>query len=286
MKEILQITIKYTGKDVDDGTMSIEDFVPVLQGFASAYGKVVSVKGLTSEHKLRIIGVEKGSLDIVLEVWEWIGENAPQLQTISTLVGSGAIGVVSIILGVLRIKKHIGNKPYTENISKDDSPQIIVTNSKNVKIEFSIEVFKIFKEELLANDFAKIVKPLEKDKIESAQIIVKNKKQKIEETITLEEKPYFDVGTISITETKEAWLTGSFNSLTKSTNKGFFILNDGTRVSYQFATKTPEQFYPFFIYRGPVRVKCIAQVDENLKVTFLDILEIQKLQIELFKEKE
>ncbi len=38
-KQEVSITLKYSGRDVEDGTMSIEDVVPALQGFSSAYGK-------------------------------------------------------------------------------------------------------------------------------------------------------------------------------------------------------------------------------------------------------
>jgi len=282
MKEVLKVKLKYTGSDVDDGTMSIEDILPVLQGFAGAYGTVVNTKGLTSEHKLKIVGVEKGSFDILLEVWQWIGNNSAQLQTISTVVGGATFGIASIIIGVIQLKKHVAGQPYTEKIQGVGNTMISVKNSKNVSIEVPVEVFSIFKEGILDGELAKITKPLEKGRIDSAEIRVEHKKEKIKETITVEEKPYFDISTISVTETKEVWLNGAFNSLTKSTNKGFFLLNDGTRASYRFAMKEPEKFYHFFIYNGPVKVRCIAHLDESLKINSLDIYEVQKLQIELF----
>ncbi|UZE92947.1 MAG: hypothetical protein IB617_02200 [Candidatus Nealsonbacteria bacterium] len=286
MKESLRVTLKYTGKDVDDGTMSIEDIIPVLQGFASAYGKVVSNKGFTSEHKLRIVGVEGGSFDILLEAWEWIGAHSDQIQAISAMLGGGAFTVVTIILGVIQLKKHTGNQPYTEKITGADNTLISVKNSKNVTIEIPVDVFQLFKERILDPDLAKIAKPLEKGRVDSAEIKVIHKKKELKEKITFDEKIYFDTETVSITKTKELWLVGAFNSLTKSTNKGFFILNDGTRVTYRFANENPEELYPYFLYKGPVKVKCKAHIDENLKVTLLDVFEVQKLQAELFNKQE
>ncbi|XOB46484.1 MAG: hypothetical protein ACKKMV_03470 [Candidatus Nealsonbacteria bacterium] len=286
MKESLRVTLKYTGKDVDDGTMSIEDIIPVLQGFASAYGKVVSNKGFTSEHKLRIVGVERGSFDILLEAWEWIGAHSDQIQAISAMLGGGAFTVVTIILGVIQLKKHTGNQPYTEKITGADNTLISVKNSKNVTIEIPVDVFQLFKERILDPDLAKIAKPLEKGRVDSAEIKVIHKKKELKEKITFDEKIYFDTETVSIIKTKELWLVGAFNSLTKSTNKGFFILNDGTRVTYRFANENPEELYPYFLYKGPVKVKCKAHIDENLKVTLLDVFEVQKLQAELFNKQE
>jgi len=40
MSEPTRITLRYRGRDVDDGTMPVDDVVDALQGFAGAYGKV------------------------------------------------------------------------------------------------------------------------------------------------------------------------------------------------------------------------------------------------------
>src|SRR5437016_3219423 len=92
-RQTLQITLKYEGPDVDDGTMSLEDIVPVLQGFASAYGKVASKRGYAGQHRLRITNVRRGSADILLEVWETLGNISNQLTSIQIL-GTVAITVV------------------------------------------------------------------------------------------------------------------------------------------------------------------------------------------------
>ena len=68
-REQIEIHLRYEGPDVDDGTMSIQDIVPVLQGFASAYGKIASSDDPSSTHRLRITGIRRGSADILLEVW-------------------------------------------------------------------------------------------------------------------------------------------------------------------------------------------------------------------------
>ncbi len=282
LKDDIQITLRYKGKEVDDGTMSVEDFIPALQGFASAYGKISLLKELDYQHKLRITGIQKGSLDILLEVWKAIGENAQQLQALGAVTAGGA-AIVMLILEVIKMKKHVEDKPYTEKISATNS--IIITNSQNIDLEFPLEVFNLFKDKLIDSDLAKLVKPLEKDRIDKTEIIAKYDGKTVSQDISVSEKPYFDTTIVDATQTKEVWLNGKFNSLTKSTNKGFLNLTDGTRVSYQFAIEKPENFYKYFIYNGLVKVRCIAHLDENLRVSSIDIYEVQEIQPSLLEEK-
>lgn len=96
MESSAQITLKYEGPDVDDGSMSISDFVPVVQGFASAYGKLANAKGIRSQHNLRVVGISKGSANILLKVWELLGENSGQFESIE-VIGSSALSIVAII---------------------------------------------------------------------------------------------------------------------------------------------------------------------------------------------
>jgi len=282
-KEVLKLRLTYEGPDVKDGSMSVEDIVPALQGFSSAYGKIVSRKGIESKHNIRVTAVEKGSFITLIEVWEWIGSNASQLQAVGAAVG-GATGVVALILQAIQLKKHTKNQPYSEKVSHAPNgvSLISVTNSENVSIEVPVEAFTVFKEGLLDQDLSKIARPVEAQKIDSAKIVAEAGGWRGEESISLQDKPYFDLETVSITKTQEAWLVGRFNSLTKTTNKGSFILTDGTRVPYRLTNENPEDFYPFFIFKGTVKVRCIANMDENLKVSSLDIFEVQKMQSDIF----
>ncbi len=286
-KEALKLHLTYTGPDVDDGSMSIEDIVPALQGFSSAYGKIVAWKGIETKHNIRITGVRKGSFDSLIEVWEWVGNNADHLQAVGAVVG-GATGIVALIMQVIKLKKHTENKPYTEKVAHNTGnvSLISVTNSENVTVDFPLEAFSLFKEKLLDQELSKIARPIESGKIESATIKAEVDNSVIEQSISTKEKPYFELETVSITKTQEVWLTGSFNSLTKTTNKGSFILTDGSRVSYRLASEKPEELYHFFIHKGPVKVRCIANMDENLKVSSLDIFEVQKTQLDIFDSSE
>lgn len=284
MKESLEIILKYSGKEVNDGTMSIEDFLPVIQGFASAYGKVSTNKNLEYEHNLRIVGLEKGSLNILLQAWQLLGDNASQIQSLP-LISSGVKYTVHTIMKIMGLTKHVKKQPYDTKINPVNQT-IIVTNIDKVNLEVPLEIFNLFKDGLIATDLNKMVKPLEEGKIDQTELIVKFDDTEEKEIIIFEEKQFFDTSIVPTATTQETWLIGKFNSLTKSTNRGYFHLSDGTRVSYELKAENPEVLYPFFIYKGAVKARCIVHLDENLKPTSIDIFDIRKLQTELYDQKE
>ncbi|PJE73929.1 MAG: hypothetical protein COV01_03770 [Candidatus Taylorbacteria bacterium CG10_big_fil_rev_8_21_14_0_10_41_48] len=281
--EKVLIELNYEGRDVDNGSMSVEDMVPALQGFSSAYGKIAGLSDLEVRHSLRVTAVEKGSFHILLDVSTFIVQNKDQLEaiasvtTIASLGLSGAIGIVKAIMWTIQLTKHTEKKPYSETINANNQ-SIVVTNSKNVSVEVPIQIFQIFKSGSVSADLNKIVQPLETGKIDSTEIVAKTKQETIKEKILVDEKKFFDVEEIVITKTQEMWLTGMLNSLTKTTNRGFFLLNDGSRISYKLANDKPENLYPFFIHKGLVKVKCVAHMDENLKPAQIDIFDIEKAQ--------
>lgn len=280
MKNSMQIKLKYSGKEVDDGSMSIDDFLPVIQGFSSAYSKIANYYNLEYEQQLRITGIKKGSANILLQAWEKLGEHADQLQAVS-IVGGGVKKTFETILKLIGLAKHTKKQPYTTNLSNNHNCIIVVNNDK-VKQEFPIQVFNMFKEGYVAPELNKIVKPLEEDRIDELEIQGDGEK----EVVLYEHKAYFETESLPATTTQEAWLTGKFNSLTKSTNRGFFILTDGTRVSYEIKAEEPENIYPMFIYKGLVQIFCTAYLDENLKPTLLEIKDAKKVQTALFDKNE
>ena len=280
-REQVEIHLRYEGPDVDDGTMSLQDIVPVLQGFSSAYGKLAATDDPTSTHRLKIAAVRPGSADIVLEVWTMLGDNAGQIAVVSTLTGA-AYGIIKKIAGVVQIKRHVQRRPFKENIAASNS--IVVTNADNVTIEVPLEIYDLFKGGSLDKDLDRLTSPLVEGRIDAAEIEARSiDGQVLRERITTEERPYFESGDLAITSTRETWLAARLNSLTKSTNSGWLYLNDGTRAFYRFVGDDAQQLHMIFgTYDGPVRIRCTANMDENLKVVSLDMLEIERAQGQLF----
>ena len=289
MRDNVSIKLKYTGSDVNDGTMSVEDMVPALQGFASAYGKIVNSDELQVRHKLRVVGVGKGSFHILLEV---IVDAAQKIMENKELIGgvtfSGTLGYVVIkkIIGVIQIQKHTKNQAFTTTVNGNKGT-VNVVNIDKVSLEIPHEIFKIYSEKTLKPDINKIVKPLEEGKIDSTEIVLeKGDGEVVSEKINVSEKSYFDVESIPVTKTELTTLTGFFLSLYKSTNKGYFILNDGNRVTYQLSGDRPERLWPLVIHKGAVRIKCIVHIDENLKPSLLDVSDVEIIQKSLFSVSE
>lgn len=278
--EQLEIHLRYEGPDVDNGSMSVEDIIPVLQGFSSAYGKLATVDDPDSTHRIRITGVRPGSADIILEVWKFLGDNVAEITSVGVIVG-GAVFITRKIMGVIKLKKHTKRKPHQERIVGDNS--IIVANSENVEISVALDVYELFKSKHLDNDLNKMMQPLEKDHIDSVELSAKGlSSETFSERVSLDERQYFDVETVVTTTTHETWLIVKLNSLTKSTNNGWAYLSDGNRVFYSYTGNDQRKLYTLFAYPGPLKVNCIASMDENLKVVRLEISDLEKTQENLF----
>ena len=281
-KEQVEIHLRYEGPDVDDGTMSIQDIVPVLQGFSSAYGKLAATDDPKATHQLKIAAVRPGSADIVLEVWKMLGDNADQIAALGVLSG-GAYWIIKKIISVIRVKRHVQRRPFKDSIASDNS--IVVTNADNLTIEVPLEIYELFKGGSLDSDLNRITSPLVEGRIDAAEIEVRSVDGNVlRERITVEERPYFESGDLAVTSTRETWLVARLNSLTKSTNSGWLYLNDGTRAFYRYVGDAPQQLHAMFgTYDGLVRIRCTADMDENLKIVSLDMVEIERIQGNLFE---
>lgn len=285
--EKLDIKLKYTGQDVEDGSMSVEDFVEAVQGFSSAYGRISTSSSLSQKHRIRITGIEKGSVDILLTVKQVVDIASQNSDGIQTLVIAGGalggigMGIVKTIGWLVKFVKHVKKKPYTTKVK--DGGTVIIQNYENTVLEMPVNIFNIYKnnEGGIKSDLYKITKPLEEGKIEEAEIQASSEKETYAEKITYNDKPYFDPKDEDLTETDKVWIQGSFNSLTKSTNKGYFYLSDGSRVSYEFKNENPENLHKYFLHKGLVKVQAIVHLDQNLKPSKLDIFSVKKLQIEM-----
>ena len=280
-KEQVEIHLRYEGPDVDDGTMSLQDIVPVLQGFSSAYGKLAATDDPRSTHRLKIAAVRSGSADIVLEVWTVLGDNAAQIAAVSALAG-GAFWIIKKIAGVVQIKRHVQRRPFKERIAANNS--IVISNADNVTLEIPLDVYELFKSGGLDKDLNRLTSPLVEGRIDAAEIEARSADGNVlRERITVEERPYFESGDLAVTSTRETWLVARLNSLTKSTDSGWLYLNDGTQAFYRYVGDDPQQLHAIFgTYDGLVRVRCTANMDENLKVVSLDMVGIERVQGQLF----
>jgi hypothetical protein len=282
-REQIELHLRYEGPDVDDGSMSIQDIVPVLQGFSAAYGKIAAIDDPHVTHRVRITAVRPGSADIILVVWKALGENVNSLTSASILAG-GAYWIISKIAGVIRVKRHVKRRPFKERIVGADV--IAISNVENVTIEVPLQIYELFKSGLLDADLNKVASPLVEGHIDAAELEARSPDGLVlRERITAAERPYFETTDVVATSTTETWLIAKLNSLTKSTNSGYLYLSDGTRAFYRYVGESAHQLHQLFgTYDGPVRVRCVAYMDENLKVVSLDVSDVERAQGDLLAD--
>ena len=96
----LSITLRYSGADVDDGTMSLDEVVDALQGFSGSYSKIASLRSTATEHQLKVAGVRTGSFDMLIQAWSVVQQVAPTIEKLHQ-AGESAMWVVKRIAGVI-----------------------------------------------------------------------------------------------------------------------------------------------------------------------------------------
>lgn len=278
--EQIRVSLKYEGPDVESGEMSLEDLVPILQGFSSAYRKLAGKYSPSLTHDLKITGFQTGSVEIILldaiqTLTEHPEETAKAIEYSYELVRK--------FKEFIQLKRHTKGKPHTKRAKQGS--KVDVENADGEIDTFSLEIYEDFKNHFLDNDVDNMVSPLVEGHIHAATIRVYAKqKDDLYERIELQERDFFICSTTETTSTKEAWIEVQINSLTQSTNNGFLYLGDRTRVPYRYKGDNPENLCRVFgaHYRQSVHAKCVAHMDENLKITKVDIYDIRPIQPDLF----
>lgn len=290
MTERIEIHLKYEGPDVENGTMSLQDVIPVLQGLSGAYDKLSKIENSNVTHRIVLSGFRRGSADIILEVYQGLIDNAETIGAIAGLVTGGmslrgtAFEIMKMIFDVIRIIKHIGADASSERITVENG--IVINNSSNVQITVPTSSYKLYKDGKLKKDLDYLTRPLVEGGIDAADFKVRaNNGETFSQRVTAEERPYFENKDIEETTTKEMEITAILNSLTKTTNKGRLYLLDGRRVSYRYSGDDYSNFCSIFgTYNGAVKMQCKVKLNEQSEPVFLDILQIERVQQEMFGE--
>ncbi len=279
MPNRLKVTLRYSGPDVDDGTMPVADVLSALGGFAGAYGKIAARYSPELEHRLRVSAVESRSFELVVWAWAILGQASGPLQTLQ-LLRNASRWVVAAIAKLIQVKKHIRGQPHTVHVT-GDSNTVVIVNFEGSRLEMCPEIYEIFSTRMIDSDLKKIARPLQPDRINRADLIAADEEASIEAEITSADQQYFDIEESATTVSREANIDGHFVSLNKEHNRGTFRLFNGVSVPYQYCGSDPYAFHREFSYRGPVRVRCVASFDQNLAPSKLDITEVERLQRDL-----
>jgi hypothetical protein len=278
MAEPLRISFRYRGRDVDSGTMPVDEVIDALQGFSGAYGKVASRMSAQARYELRVSAITPGSFDMLILAAVYLAQNQDQLKALEAF-GHVAKYVFGLIANVIRAKKHTKGLPYNVAVKGDGNTTVLI-NADNVDMTIPPEAIDLFREKLLDSDLNKIVAPLRPGSIESAEITADDGSgEPIEASINSEEREFFRP--ISLESSKEIEIVGTLVSLNKETSRGTFKFGNNASVRYHYVGDNPDSFHADFAYKGPVRVTCTAHFDENLTPVQLDIKSVKRLQPEL-----
>lgn len=273
----VEITLKYDGADVDDGTMPIDDVISALRGFSNAYGRVASADDPNGQHQIRVSAINKSSFAVT--ILAWATANATLLAVATPI----AALIVTTILKLVELKKATkGKPPASVSIDGNNNTVIITTVADNTKIVVPREVYELYQSKALDGDLSKIVAPLAEGKVEAVSLSAHDASGPIAPVvITSSEKGFFRGEEIAAATSKPVELEGRFISLNKESNRGTFKMQNGAKVKYHFSGEDPIKMHSDFAYKGPVRVECIATFDNNLELKGLDIKTVAKLQPDL-----
>ncbi|MCY4674886.1 MAG: hypothetical protein OXD43_14190 [Bacteroidetes bacterium] len=260
------------GPDVEQGTISATDMISILNGFASAYRKLVRTKDPQAHIILNVVALKKGSVDIVIE------------PLASVLVVEIAKWAFRQLQEIIKMKKHAKGESY-KKATPVAGGNISLENCDDVTIIVGNEAYETHVNGKINRDLDELTKPLSEGKINSVEVKVISDNEAESEKIDASERQYFEQEDLEITSSKEELLIVKFNSLTKSTNNGRLYLEDGPQVPYHYAGDTPEDLYKGFGTNNEwVSVKCIVKRDGSSVIRSLDILEILPYQFNLFPD--
>ncbi len=275
----VEIILKYDGKDVDDGTMPVEDVISALRGFSNAYGKLASTKDPGGQHQIRVAAITRSSFAVA--ILAWAHENK---MLLTAMVPPITTGIVALIIKLIELKKATkGQPPASVQIDGNNNTVIITTAGDNTKMVVPREIYELYQGKALDGELAKIVSPLREGSIDAVSISAKGRDSLIDPVvITSSEKPFFLAEDSKTTTSKPIEIDGSFVSLNKDSNRGRFRMPNGTSVPYHFTGENPTAMHADFARQGPARIECIATFDSNLELRGLEITRVTRLQGSLF----
>jgi len=201
-----------------------------------------------------------------------VAQHQTQLQNIQQ-VWDWAKRIFNAVKDLMNLKKQTKGQPYRIEVSGDNNVVNIIT-AENVLIPITRETLEIHEKKIIDRDVEKIVEPLRPNRIESAELALDDK---VEVTVTAEERKYFRPDVVVFTE-KSDEAEGIILSLSKQTNRGTFEMQNGDHVPYQYVGKDKYKFYSDFSYSGAVRVHGTIEYDANNKPVHIDIESVERLQ--------
>lgn len=278
----IEVALRYRGPDVEAGTMPIEDVVSALQGFAGAYGKIASQWDPKTEHQLRVVALKTESFELSIVAWVLMGDPLTRLELLDGIFKTSR-WIVQTIIKLIEVKKASKGKPLSVKVDGNNN-MVVLVSAEGSQIAMTPDQFKICASKMVDSDLDKIADPLKPNHIDQVELTITDGNERTTTEIASADREYFRPEETIVTTSREAEIDGHLVSLNKETNRGTFRLADGRSVKYHYTGGNDSRFHADFGYHGPVRVCCVANLDQSLNVKQLDIKSVQRLQDSLLLE--
>jgi len=282
----VDVALRYKGPDVESGMMPIDDVVSALHGFAGAYGKIASQHDPDTEHQLRVVALKTESFELAIAAWVLLSDPSGQTKLVDIAVKAvkASRWIVETIAKLIEVKKVSNGKPFDVKVDGKNNTVVLVSVEGST-VSMTPDQYKIVESKMVDSDLDRIADPLRPNHIEKVELTITDGTDKIADTeIPSSDREYFRPEETVVTTSRETEIRGTLVSLNKETNRGSFRLVDGKRVPYRYSGTEELRFHLDFSYRGPVLVKCVANLDESLNVKQLDIKAVDRLQGSLLPE--
>jgi hypothetical protein len=257
--------------------------VDALVGFSSAYGRIARHRQSNDvAHRLRVVGLQKGSAKILVDVVEWVTNHpvaAGVLLTGTTTAVGGAYIVLKDIAGVIRGKKHLAGAPI-ENHYAFNGPSVVLQNQSGEPLELSKEQFQYLQSGVLDSDLDRLTAPLDEGHVDEFKLTTGEEELA---NVAANERIYFVHIDRTVTMTRDdVWMEGALNSHSKSNNRGTFYTLSGKHIPYRYVGDDVQPLLAGYAHNGVVRVRCKVTLDSDMNPTGMEIYEVQLGQAELF----
>jgi hypothetical protein len=225
MPDSIRVELRYSGPEVDDGTLLVEDMLDALSGFQDAFVRLAKRQDVPNPAQhLGVVTLEKGSARILLDVFEWVVKN-PAPASVFTTGGIAAVGGAYIVLkDILKVvfgKKALQGQSVTNY-------NFVGNNIAFNDVTLNQRQFEVLRSGEIDRDLKKLTAPLKRGpRVLSFELKVNNEGVSVsynERPFVVKpvERQYERVlpATESKSEEKDTWLQGTFRSHRKRGNSG------------------------------------------------------------------
>jgi hypothetical protein len=285
------ITLRYIGRDVESGSIAVDDLLATLNGFSSAFHKLAKRESLDYKPRIKVTGLSKSSANVHLEISQLAPSRPPMAKGIGSVPSLAATQltetgkalakkltdiVIGRIVNVAKAKKHVQWGAYRTELTGDGNTVIII-NGVNAQLSVNRDDFEILDKSVIDSDLDQMVSPLRENFIDAFEI-KHDEREASDLHIEASERPYFARPHREAATIQEVTLVGTMTSISKTTNSGVFVTDDGRKVRVKFsdADNMPD-FYLKFALLGLVRVTCNAKLDDNHELISIEVSDVRPL---------